>query len=139
MRNLHAFKVLQSVFLKGRSTQLTTVVLDAVSTIYTADSANYFLLESQGQHALTQFAEKLASKPVGAQKKFYQLIEFVAQHLKFVPCKELIAVSLFLKSHPNEECLLTGLDCLSGLIRFDATFKDVFRELGMGFCVLVFH
>ncbi len=128
MRNLQAFKVLQSVFLKAQSEQLTTVILDAISTIYTSDDANYFVLESQ--HALSQFAERLASKPPAAQRKFYQLIEFVVQHLKYVPCKELIAVSLFLKSHKNQECLLPALDSLLGIVRFDAVFKDAFREIG---------
>ena len=131
VRNLQAFKVLQSVFLKAKSEQLTTVILDAISTIYTADNANYFLLESQ--HALPQFIEKMAAKPPAAHKKFYQLIEFVVQHLRYVPCKELIAMSLYLKSHENQECLLPALDCLLGIIRFDSVFKDVFREIGKCF------
>ena len=46
VRNVLAFQVLQSVFLKSKSEYLDGNVLDAVSTIFTADNANYFLLEN---------------------------------------------------------------------------------------------
>ena len=46
VRNLLAFQVLQSVFIKSKSDYLDTIVLDAVSTIYSADNANYFLSEN---------------------------------------------------------------------------------------------
>lgn len=128
VRNIQAFHVLQSVFLKAESEQLTVTILDAISTIYTADNANYFLLESQ--HALSQFAEKIWLKPKKAQEKFFQLIEFLVHHLKYVPCKELIAVSLLLKARQDNECCILGVQSLVNIVKFDATFKDVFREVG---------
>ena len=45
--------------------------MDAISTIFTADNANYFLLE--GQHALPQFAERIYNKPQKVQEKFFQV------------------------------------------------------------------
>ena len=45
-------QVLQTAFLKSESAQVTSTILDAISTIYTADNANYFLLE--GQNTLSQ-------------------------------------------------------------------------------------
>jgi hypothetical protein len=128
VRNLLAFQVLQSTFLRARSEQLTSTILDAISTIYTADNANYFLLESE--HTLSQFAEKLASKPKKAQEKFFQVLEFLVHHLKYVPCKELISVSLLLKSHQNIDCCVLAIKALTNIVRFDATFRDVFREVG---------
>ena len=128
VRNPQAFQVLQSVFLKSQSEQLSSVVLDAVSTIYNADNANYFLLEDQ--HTLSQFCERIHLKPAKSQEKLFQLLEFVVHHLKHVPFKELIAVSLFLKAHTNEPCCVVAVQSLINIVRFDPVFKDVFREVG---------
>ena len=102
--------------------------MDAISTIYTADNANYFLLESQ--HTLPQCAERLASKPHSVQEKFFQLVEFLVHHLRFVPCKELISISLLIKAQQNTECSILAIQTLVSILKFDATFKDVFREIG---------
>ena len=128
VRNLHAFQVLQSVFFKSTSVQLGGTIMDAISTIYTADNANYFLLESQ--HTLPQCAERLASKPFAVQEKFFQLVEFLVHHLRFVPCKELISISLLIKAQQNTECSILGVQTLISILKFDSTFKDVFREIG---------
>ena len=45
VRNIHAFQVLQSVFLKCSSVSLGGTILDAISTIYHGDNANFFLLQ----------------------------------------------------------------------------------------------
>ena len=45
VRNIHAFQVLQSVFLKCSSASLGGTILDAISTIYHGDNANFFLLQ----------------------------------------------------------------------------------------------
>ena len=42
-------QVLQSVFLKCESVVLGGTILDAVSTIYHGDNANYFLLQVGGE------------------------------------------------------------------------------------------
>ena len=39
------FQVLQSVFLKSTSSVLGGTILDAISTIYHGDNANFFLLQ----------------------------------------------------------------------------------------------
>ena len=131
VRNVLAFQVLQSVFLKSSSRQLGGTIMDAMSTIYTSDNANYFLLEPQ--HTLPQCAERIYNKPSPVQEKFFQLVEFLVHHLKFVPCKELISLSLLIKGHSENhpECCYLAVHTLSGFIKFDPTFKDVFREIGM--------
>ena len=131
VRNVHAFQVLQSVFLKSTSVQLGSTIMDAISTIYTSDNANYFLLENQ--HTLPQCAERIYKKPKPVQQKFFQLVEFLVHHLKFVPCKELISLSLLIKGHSKNhpECCVLAIQTLIGFIKFDAAFKDVFREIGM--------
>ena len=101
------------------------------ATIFTADNANYFLLE--GQHALPQFAERIYSKPEKVQEKFFQLVEFLVHHLKFVPCKELISLSLIIKGHSENhpDCSNLAIQSLVSFVKFDPAFKDVFREMGM--------
>jgi len=129
VRNLLAFQVLQTAFLKSQSEYLDTIVLDAVSTIYSADNANYFLSDSL--NFLPQCAEKISFKSVTVQEKFFHLVEFLVHQLRHVPCKELIAISLILKAQSNQECCQLAVKSLISLIKFDAIFKNVLREIGM--------
>jgi hypothetical protein len=57
--------VLQSVFVKSNSAALCCTILDAISSVYHSDNANYFILA--GQHTLSQFAEKIHLKPQAIQ------------------------------------------------------------------------
>ena len=116
------------MFLKSESEHLSATVLDAISTIYSADDANYFILEPQ--HTFSQFAEKISQKPKKAQEKFFHLVEFLVHHLKFVPCKELVAVSLLLKARKSEDTCVLAVQSLTNIVKFDPVFKDVFREIG---------
>ena len=86
------------VFIKSKSDYLDTIILDAVSTIYSADNANYFL--SENLSFLPQCAEKISFKAPAVQEKFFHLIEFLVHQLKYVPCKELIAISLIFITIP---------------------------------------
>ncbi|XP_040570676.1 WD repeat and FYVE domain-containing protein 3 isoform X2 [Lepeophtheirus salmonis] len=129
VKNIHAFQVLQTVFLKSSSAQLGGTILDGISTVYTSDNANFFLLGNQS--TLPKCAEKISHKPKIVQEKFFQLIEFVIYHLKFVPCNELIAISLLLKSSQNIESCNLALKSLISVLKFDTIFKDVFREVGL--------
>lgn len=65
VRNIAAFQVLHSAFIKSTTSALASVILDAVSTIFHSDPANYFILESQ--NTLNQFAEKIHLKGVEVQ------------------------------------------------------------------------
>lgn len=129
VRNLLAFQVLQSVFIKSKSDYLDTIILDAVSTIYSADNANYFL--SENLSFLPQCAEKISFKATDVQEKFFHLIEFLVHQLKYVPCKELIAISLILKAQSNRGCCHLAIRSLVAMIKFDTVFKNVLREVGM--------
>ena len=129
VRNLLAFQVLQTAFLKSQSEYLDTIVLDAVSTIYSADNANYFLSDSL--NFLPQCAEKISFKSVKVQEKFFHLVEFLVHQLRHIPCKELIAISLILKAQSDQECCQLAVKSLISLIKFDAIFKNVLREIGM--------
>ncbi|CAG0897177.1 unnamed protein product [Cyprideis torosa] len=61
VRNVSAFAVLQTVFMRATSINLTGVILDAISSVYQGDHSNYFILEQQ--NTLCRFAEKIFLKP----------------------------------------------------------------------------
>ncbi|CAI9723395.1 repeat and FYVE domain-containing 3-like isoform X2 [Octopus vulgaris] len=129
VRNIQAFQVLQSVFLKATSVHLCSNILDVINSIYHQDNANYFILESQ--HTLSQFAEKIHLKPPDIQQKFFELLEFIVFNLNFVPCKELISLSILIKTQHSIECSIICMKSLLKILRYHTVYKDVFREVGM--------
>lgn len=128
VRNIQAFSVLQNAFLRAKTSRLARTLLDAIGNIYTADPANYFILEAQ--HTLSQFAEKVGKLPE-AQTKYFELLEFVVFSLNYVPCKELFSVSVLLKSSTSYACSITATRTLLKFSRHDTVFSDVLREVGL--------
>uniref|UniRef100_T1IYC2 Alfy-like armadillo-like repeat domain-containing protein n=1 Tax=Strigamia maritima TaxID=126957 RepID=T1IYC2_STRMM len=129
VRNVQAFQVLQSVFLKSNTSYLNSVVLDVISGIYNSEDANYFILEPQ--YALSQLAEKIHLKSPDVQMKFFGLLEFIVFHLKFIPCKEFISLSLLLKAESSVEFSIACMQTLLKFVKHNAIFKDVYREVGL--------
>ncbi|XP_060740179.1 WD repeat and FYVE domain-containing protein 3 isoform X1 [Tachysurus vachellii] len=128
VRNIQAFSVLQNAFLKARTGRLARMVLDAVANIYSADHANYFILEAQ--HTLSQFADRVPRLPE-VQVKYFELLEFVVFALNYIPCKEMFSVSVLLKSSTCYRCSITATRTLLKLSRHHVVFSDVFREVGL--------
>ncbi|OXB84085.1 UNVERIFIED_CONTAM: hypothetical protein H355_012203 [Colinus virginianus] len=128
VRNIQAFSVLQNAFLKAKTCYLAQIILDAITNIYMVDNANYFILESQ--HTLSQFAEKISKLPE-VQTKYFEMLEFVVFSLNYIPCKELISVSILLKSSTSYHCSIIAMKTLLKFTRHDYIFKDVFREVGL--------
>lgn len=128
---LFYLQVLQSTFLKSNSLVLCSIILDAISSIYHSDNANYFILENQ--NTLSQFIEKIHHKPSEIQQKLFTLVEFLVFQLNFVPCKELISMSIFLKSHSlkHVECSIVCMQTLLNILKHSPIFKDVYREVGL--------
>ncbi|RWS27323.1 PH domain associated with Beige/BEACH domain containing protein-like protein, partial [Leptotrombidium deliense] len=121
IRNLSAFNVLQTLWLKSKSSQLQDLILSALITLYRDDRANYFILDSQ--NTLSQFAEKLYLRSFK--------IQFVIYELRYVPCKELISISIIIKSKHSFESSLICLRTLLSIIKFNPIFRDVYREVGL--------
>lgn len=129
VRNVQAFQVLQNVFIKSNSTSLCCTILDAISSVYHSDNANYFILESQ--NTLSQFTEKIHLKTLNIQEKFFELLEFIVFQLNFVPCKELISLSILLKSNHSVSCSILCMKTLLNILKHNTIFKDVYREVGI--------
>lgn len=115
VRNVHAFQVLQTVFLKSNSSSLCCTILDAISSVYHSDNANYFILEAQ--NTLSQFTEKIHQKSPQIQEKFFELLEFIVFQLNFVPCKELISLSILLKSNQSIDCSILCMKTLLSILK----------------------
>lgn len=115
VRNIHAFQVMQTVFLRTASTTLCCTLLDAISSVYHSDNANYFILE--GQNTLSQFTEKIHCKSPAVQEKFFELLEFIVFQLNFVPCKELISLSILLKGYHSLSCSILCMKTLLNILR----------------------
>ncbi|XP_071954048.1 WD repeat and FYVE domain-containing protein 3-like isoform X2 [Antedon mediterranea] len=129
VRNLQSFQVLQTVFLKAETSHLCNTILDVVSSIYNSDPANYFILEPQ--HTLSQFIDRMYLKPQEVQEKIFEQLEFVVFNLNFVPCKELISVSLLMKSEESIKCSIIATRYLLKILRHSAIYQDVYREVGI--------
>lgn len=129
VRNIYAFQVLQTVFLKSTSPALCCTILDAISRVYHSENANYFILDSE--NTLSQFTERIHLKGPQIQEKFFDLLEFIVFQLNFVPCKELISLSLLLKNNHSTSCSILCLKTLLNILRHNAVFKEVYLEVGI--------
>lgn len=153
VRNLNAFNIFVNLWPNAQSTELQDFILTALITIYKSDKANYFLLDSQ--NTLAQFAEKLYTKPLYVQERFFDILEYIIFELRYIPCKvrnsyylakvlpqkpnhlrflftqELISVEILLKENDSVECNLLYLKSLLSIIKFNALFRDVYREVGI--------
>ena len=129
VRNIQAFQVLQSIFIKASSSFLCNTILEVINSIYHQDNANYFILEPQ--HTLSQFVEKIYQKPQNVQEKFFELLEFIVYDLNFIPCKELISISILIKSDHSTQCNILCLKSMLNILQTHSIYKDVFREVGM--------
>lgn len=129
VRNIYAFQVLQTVFLKSTSPALCCTILDAISSVYHSDNANYFILDSE--NTLSQFTERIHLKGHQIQEKFFDLLEFIVFQLNFVPCKELISLSILLRGNQSTNCSILCLKTLLNILRHNNVFKDVYREVGI--------
>uniref|UniRef100_A0A4Y0BJI3 DUF4704 domain-containing protein n=1 Tax=Anopheles funestus TaxID=62324 RepID=A0A4Y0BJI3_ANOFN len=129
LRNINAFLVLQTVFLRSENAFVCCLILDSVKSVYKSDEVNYFILESQS--TLCLFAEKIQHKPRAVQKQFFELIEFIVLQLNFVPRKELIALSVLLKTNQVLKISISCTRTFLRLLRHNNNFADVYREIGV--------
>ncbi|XP_025205063.1 WD repeat and FYVE domain-containing protein 3 [Melanaphis sacchari] len=129
VRNICAFNVLQTTFIRSDSSALCCTILDAISNVYHSDNANYFILEPQ--NTLPQFTEHIHLKNQQIQDKFFKLLEFIVFQLNFVPIKELVSMAQLLKTCSSTECTKVCLQTLLNILKHNNTFKDVFRDVGI--------
>ncbi|CAF3339915.1 unnamed protein product [Rotaria sp. Silwood1] len=144
VRNLSAFTILQSIFQQSTHPFLVNIVFDTISSIILTDNANYFLC---GEN-LSPLTEIFYNKSNDVQIKINDLLEFIVFQLKYIPYRELVNLSIMLKSNKHVEVLIQGhfstdvfffssiqshKNCVKYLIhilKFNNILKDALRELG---------
>ncbi|XP_078381850.1 WD repeat and FYVE domain-containing protein 3-like isoform X3 [Oculina patagonica] len=129
VRNIEGFQVLQSVFCKTTDKLLCLNILDCINNIYCSDNANYFILEPQ--HTLSLFIGTVPEKHTEVQERIFRLLELVICNLNWVPCPELIAVSILFKNKPVYDYHQVALGFLIRILSYDPKYKDVFRDVGV--------
>ena len=81
---------------QSTDTLVCKIILECIHNIYSHDNANFFILEPQ--HTLSLFIEKAPEKAPEVQEKLFELLELVIRHLNWVPCQELMSVSIMFKN-----------------------------------------
>lgn len=118
VRNLDAYKVIESCFWRARTDRLQSLLLDSMASIYKADPANYFILDTI--YPLSALLDRMHNKPKRVQIGLLKLVEYVPENLRFVPCKELVAVSNVIKEPDcSEETALLCLETLQNVLKVD--------------------
>ncbi|NXW26956.1 WDFY4 protein, partial [Phaetusa simplex] len=130
VKNLQAFQVLQSVFLKSNDQHLCGRILEAIGTIWAWDTVNFFLLEWTLQ-PINQFTDIIHFKPHPVQVQFFRLVESIVLDLSYVPHEILKKVQYLIKENTVPFCTLTALRCLLSMTKKDLLFSDIFRDSGL--------
>ncbi|NXS96872.1 WDFY4 protein, partial [Jacana jacana] len=130
VKNLQAFQVLQSIFLKSNDQHLCGRVLEAIGTIWAWDRVNFFLLEWTLQ-PINQFTDIIQFKPQPVQVQFFRLVESIVLDLSYVPHEILKKVQYLIRENVVPFCTLTALRCLLSMTEKDPLFSDIFRDSGL--------
>ncbi|KAL3982042.1 Beige/BEACH domain family protein [Acanthocheilonema viteae] len=130
--NVDALHLLFQIFIQCKNEWICEAVVDAVHNIYASDTVNYFIADKECP--LSQMIERMGSKSLQIQRKVMELIEYVVLHLSHIPCKELIALSVLLKTEISDnslECCILFLQSAFRILSANALLKDAFREVGL--------
>jgi len=126
VRNPSAFTILQSIFQQSTHPFLVNIIFDTISSIILADNVNYFIC---GEN-LSPLTEVLYNKRQDVQIKIYDLLEFIVFQLKFIPHRELVNLSIMLKSSGSIQNHKNCVKFLIHILKYNNVVKDALRELG---------
>ncbi|KAJ6661706.1 hypothetical protein lerEdw1_013228 [Lerista edwardsae] len=130
VKNLKAFQVLESLFRKSSNPELCQCILQAIKSIWTWDSMNFFLLEWSLQ-PISQFVGIIPLKPPSVQAQFFQLLESVVLDLSYIPHEILKEVQSLIKENAEPLCTSLALRSLHRITQSDQLFTDIFRDSGL--------
>ena len=127
MRNIKAFQVLQTVWLRSNSQLITSTILDVILSLYQQDPANYFILLPQ-QTIKTVCHGGLArgSKPSSNIGRFFRIVEWVGLNLGYMLVDELKWIHSQLEEPDvTNEYIKATFKCIEKLLRAKRAYKDV--------------
>ncbi|XP_078284484.1 LOW QUALITY PROTEIN: WD repeat- and FYVE domain-containing protein 4 [Rhinoraja longicauda] len=127
VKNLQAFKVLQTVFLNSNCSHVSSIVLDRIRKIWIWNKANFFLLEWT-QQIFFQFAEAIYLKSEAVQTQYFQMLRFVVFDLSYIPHDVFSRVQAVIRENLSPVCALLALECVLDISMYDPLLSIVFRE-----------
>ncbi|MGH0139782.1 UNVERIFIED_CONTAM: hypothetical protein FKN15_070093 [Acipenser sinensis] len=130
VKNLPAFRILQSAFQQSGSTYICTQILSTIKQIWTWTRANFFLLEWTLQ-SLSQLADSICLKPLQIHTKFFQLVEMVVFELDYIPHETLQKIQYLIKENFSTRFTMAALKCFYNLTVHVVLFNDVFSDSGL--------
>ncbi|KAL7877774.1 hypothetical protein SRHO_G00044170 [Serrasalmus rhombeus] len=136
VKNLKAFQIIQSSFMRSGSALTCSQILHTVQTIWSWDKANFFLLEWTLQ-CLAQLAECVWQKPATVHSIFFQLLEMVVFQLSYIPHDTLRKVQAMLKEGSSQAFSMAALKCFHGLVMRSSLLSEVLIDGGLMELLLV--
>ncbi|XP_016084845.1 WD repeat- and FYVE domain-containing protein 4-like [Sinocyclocheilus grahami] len=130
VRNLTAFKIIQSSFLRSGNTVICGQILRTIQMIWSWEKANFFLLEWSLQ-SLAQLAECVWQKSAPVHLIFFELLETVIYQLSYIPHETIRKVQAVLKQGCSEAFNVAALDCFYGLIIHSGLLSEVLSDGGL--------
>ncbi|XP_052429042.1 WD repeat- and FYVE domain-containing protein 4 isoform X1 [Carassius gibelio] len=130
VKNLTAFKIIQSSFLRSGNTVICSQILRTIQMIWSWEKANFFLLEWSLQ-SLAQLAECVWQKPPPVHLIFFELLETVILQLSYIPHKTIRKVQAVLKQGCSEAFNVAALDCFYRLIMHSGLLSEVLSDGGL--------
>ncbi|PIO58038.1 hypothetical protein TELCIR_20537, partial [Teladorsagia circumcincta] len=116
----------------SQNPKICATAIDIVHSIYTCDSANYFILDKE--YPLALFIEQMDRKDEVVRAKIFELVEHCVFHLNYIPCKELIGICVQMKTElaaGQQSICISGVQAAFRLLTVDSVIKDAFREVGL--------
>uniref|UniRef100_A0A673JM56 WD repeat- and FYVE domain-containing protein 4-like n=1 Tax=Sinocyclocheilus rhinocerous TaxID=307959 RepID=A0A673JM56_9TELE len=130
VKNLTAFKIIQSSFLRSGNTVICGQILRTIQMIWSWEKANFFLLEWSLQ-SLAQLAECVWQKSAPVHLIFFELLETVIYQLSYIPHETIRKVQAVLKQGCSEAFSVAALDCFYGLIIHSGLLSEVLSDGGL--------
>lgn len=136
MKNLRAFQILQSSFLRSGSALTCSQILCTIHMIWSWDKANFFLLEWTLQ-CLAQLADSTWQKPATVHSFFFKLLETVVFQLSYIPHDTLRKVQAVLKEGSSQAFSMAALRCFHDMVMSSSLLSDVLSDGGLMDLLLV--
>ncbi|KAF7710465.1 WD repeat- and FYVE domain-containing protein 4 isoform X3 [Silurus meridionalis] len=136
VKNLRAFQILQSSFLRSGSALTCSQILCTIHMIWSWDTANFFLLEWTLQ-SLAQLADSTWQKPATVHSFFFTLLETVVFKLSYIPHDTLRKVQAVLKEGSSQAFSMAALECFHSMVIRSSLLSDVLSDGGLMDLLLV--
>lgn len=130
VKNLTAFKIIQSSFMRSSNTVICSQILRTIQMIWSWEKANFFLLEWTLQ-SLAQLAECVWQKSPPVHLIFFELLETVIFQLSYIPHETLKKVQAMVKQGSSGIFNVAALDCFYRLIMNSGLLSEVLSDGGL--------